>query len=82
MTPRKQSATVADTRPLWTDIDVSDYFAGRIAVRTLANWRSAGTGPPFVRIGKGRGCTILYRPAAVEEWAQQQEHSGSVQRVA
>ena len=28
---------------------------------TLANWRSSETGPPFVRLGEGRGSSIVYR---------------------
>lgn len=39
-------------------------YLGTISVRTLANWRSKGEGPPFVKIG-GR---VLYSVAAVIEW--------------
>ncbi|MDO3620230.1 helix-turn-helix domain-containing protein [Ralstonia pseudosolanacearum] len=39
-------------------------YNNRISVRTLANWRSAGTGPTFSRIG-GR---ILYRLDSLVEW--------------
>jgi len=36
----------------------------RVSVKTLANWRHAASGPPFVRQGR----RILYRRAAVERW--------------
>jgi hypothetical protein len=37
---------------------------GRIAIRTLSNWRSLGTGPKFTKVG-GR---ILYPLREVEDW--------------
>lgn len=63
----------AEPEPLWTDQDVSLYFHNRIAVRTLANWRAAKKGPPFIRTGKGRGSPVFYRPSAVAAWAADQE---------
>ncbi|WP_229656226.1 helix-turn-helix domain-containing protein [Burkholderia pseudomallei] len=47
-----------------TPKEVSDRYGGRIAIGTLANWRSAGTGPTFSRIG-GK---ILYPLDAIVEW--------------
>lgn len=44
--------------------EVSKRFDGKIAVRTLANWRTSGHGPKFVKIG-GR---VLYRAADLAEW--------------
>lgn len=49
---------------LLTPAELSARYRGTISVRTLANWRSAGVGPAFVKIG-GR---VLYRMAAVMEW--------------
>lgn len=34
----------------------------RISAQTLANWRSAGRGPPYIRLGRG----ILYRLSEIE----------------
>lgn len=39
-----------------------------IAVGTLANWRVAGTGPAFVKVGR----LVRYDAAAVEAWKQSQ----------
>lgn|GEM_PF-1281551 len=36
-------------------------------VQTLANWRSAGIGPPFVKFG----AQVRYRRAGLEEWIEQ-----------
>lgn len=47
-----------------TPQQLSDRWEGRISARTLANWRSAGNGPPFVKIGGA----IVYRSIDVESW--------------
>jgi len=35
-----------------------------VAVKTLANWRAAGTGPPYVRVEH----SIRYRESDVARW--------------
>lgn len=47
-----------------TPCEVVARYEGRINVRTLANWRSAGVSPPFTKVG-GR---ILYPLTDLEEW--------------
>lgn len=47
-----------------TPQDLVERFKGTVSVRTLANWRSAGTSPPFTKIG-GR---ILYPKDKIVEW--------------
>lgn len=47
-----------------TPDQVSERYEGRISVRTLANWRSAGQGPPFSRLG-GR---VLYPEEQLVSW--------------
>jgi hypothetical protein len=47
-----------------TPAEVVDRYQGKVSTRTLANWRSAGTSPPFTKIG-GR---ILYRFTDLIEW--------------
>lgn len=49
-----------------TPKELSDRWEGRITVRTLANWRSSQSGPPFVKIGGG----ILYRITDVLAWEE------------
>lgn len=48
----------------FTPAQVVERYAGVISVRTLANWRSAGAGPDFVKVG-GR---VVYERTAVERW--------------
>lgn len=47
-----------------TPADVAARYDGNISTRTLANWRSQGTGPAFTKIGG----SILYPLAKLEEW--------------
>lgn len=48
-----------------TPAELCERFGGNVGIRTLANWRSAGTGgPEFTRMG-GR---IFYRLDLVEAW--------------
>lgn len=39
-------------------------YKGKFSKRTLANWRSNGNGPPFLKLG-GR---VLYEISKLEEW--------------
>ncbi|MGN7614602.1 helix-turn-helix transcriptional regulator [Magnetococcales bacterium HHB-1] len=34
--------------------------------QTLAKWRTEGTGPPFIKMGK----TVVYQISALKEWLQ------------
>lgn len=61
------------TKLYFTPAQVSERYGGRIALGTLANWRWAGTGPKFARIG-GR---VLYPAYALEEWEQRRTVSST-----
>lgn len=39
-----------------------------IDVKTLSNWRVAGKGPAFVKIGLGRNGKVLYREEDIAKW--------------
>lgn len=47
-----------------TPSELSERWGERITVRTLANWRSLGSGPRFVKIGGA----ILYPVDEVSQW--------------
>lgn len=54
-----------DDRKLFlTPQELVSRYEGRVNVRTLANWRSAGVSPPFTKVG-GR---ILYPLNELIEW--------------
>lgn len=58
------------TEPLLTPTNVSELLG--IPVKTLANWRSARTGPLFLRVG----VHVRYRHGDVEDWLEQQAAAG------
>lgn len=47
-----------------TPQELSDRWEGRISVRTLANWRTQGSGPQFSKIGGA----VLYPFDKLIEW--------------
>ena len=57
---------------------MSDRYNGRVSVRTLANWRWAGNGPKFTRIG-GR---ILYELNELVHWEDKRtvEHTSEYRK--
>lgn len=44
-----------------------------LAEQTLANWRGAGKGPEYVKIGK----KVAYRVGTVREWLARQRRSNT-----
>lgn len=43
----------------------------KVAPGVLANWRAAGTGPPFIRLaGQSGGRAIRYRWSDVDSWLE------------
>ncbi len=49
-----------------TPLELSQRYGGRITVRTLANWRTQGSGPPFTKVGGA----ILYDTDKLAAWEQ------------
>ncbi len=58
-------------RPFLSPQDVCDRYGNNLNIRTLANWRSAGQGPFFTKIGG----MIMYPIDRLVEW----EHRNTVQ---
>ena len=56
-----------------TPAELSARFERKISPRTLSNWRCAGTGPRFVKVG-GR---ILYPVDEVEAWEKRRTASST-----
>lgn len=59
------AAAISEPQYLTPD-ELCDRWRGRIAPRTLSNWRSLGTGPKYTKTG-GR---ILYPIGEVIAWEQ------------
>ena len=71
---RKQSA-----QPAAALLDTTD-FANRLKTRpdaespserTIERWRTNGTGPKFIKVGR----RVFYRESAIERWLDQQTRS-------
>lgn len=55
-------STIRDTGRLLRPRELGELLG--VPVGTLANWRSARTGPPFVKVGRH----VRYRTSDVDEW--------------
>lgn len=58
------TTTKSPDKEFFTPFELAVRYKGQITTRTLANWRSAGIGPPFTKVG-GR---ILYPVNDILEW--------------
>lgn len=47
-----------------------------VSERTLANWRWRDFGPPWRKLGKGRGARVRYARDAVDTWLNAQPTGG------
>lgn len=54
----------AKNKQFLTPAEVVERYHSNISVRTLANWRSAGQGPAFSKIGGA----VLYPISRLIEW--------------
>ena len=46
-----------------------------ILEKTLANWRIAKKGPPYIKLGDGRNGKVVYRLEDIEKWEQDRMRS-------
>jgi len=61
------SVATPQTLPAYlTPAETRDFL--RTSTQTLANWRSRGGGPPFVRVGSGKRAMIRYRVSDLTRW--------------
>lgn len=57
-------AVVAERRTFLTPDELVERWSGAVTRRTLANWRSQGEGPAFVKLGN----RVRYPMVKVEAW--------------
>jgi hypothetical protein len=60
--------------------EVADML--RISIRTLERMRVEGTGPQYLKAGKGTRSRVLYRPADIEAWLDTNSFQSTSQYVA
>lgn len=58
-----KSPTIVQTGPTLSAHEAATYIG--TTSKTLANWRSLGRGPEFIRLG-GVGSRVVYRQAALD----------------
>lgn len=66
MTHSAVTDIAAPTGELWRPKQVRAFLLNEFTEKTLANWRTAKTGPPFALIGN----RPFYRPEDVREWVR------------
>jgi hypothetical protein len=68
--PGTLGAPFEDTKPdLGTPAEVAEYLR-KIPEHTLAQWRSQGIGPEYIKAGRH----VLYRWSKVKDWLDQQSN--------
>ena len=68
MTTNKVNATPAPPAGYLTTVEAADFV--RLSPRTLERLRVEGTGPRFIKAGRGKRTRVLYRPADLQEWLE------------
>ncbi|WP_022883667.1 helix-turn-helix transcriptional regulator [Glaciibacter superstes] len=63
-----EGASAATVSPLMDSREIAAYL--KVSESTLSRWRSAGQGPPFLRLGG----IARYRLDAVDAWLARMEH--------
>ena len=51
-----------------TTVEAADFV--RLSPRTLERLRVDGTGPKFIKAGRGKRARVLYRVADLKEWLE------------
>ncbi len=50
---------------------LSIRWRGEVQANTLANWRAAKMGPPYIKLGKGRNARVVYRLKDIEAYEKE-----------
>ena len=61
-------------RSLWTEREYAEYL--RISLRKAQMDRVAGSGAPYLKIGK----SVRYDPRVVDEWLREQTRHSTTER--
>ena len=66
MSSDKPQAAVAQPAGYLTTVEAANFV--RLSPRTLERLRVQGTGPLFIKAGRGKRARVLYRIADLQEW--------------
>jgi hypothetical protein len=73
--PRRSGADRV-TSPLLTTRDVSGFL--NVPEQTLRQWRCAGIGPDFIKLGAGPKAAVRYTLNDVEDYIAHHRHTSAV----
>ncbi len=65
---------MSDDMRLLTSKEAADYL--NLKPKTLAEWRLAKTGPPYVKLGDGRNARVMYVRAEIVAWLRERRVDG------
>jgi hypothetical protein len=63
-----KSAAPAKPAGYLTTVEAADFV--RLSPRTLERLRVQGTGPRYIKAGRGKRAKVLYRVADLQEWLE------------
>jgi hypothetical protein len=63
---------MTDDEPLLKP-DQAAKFLG-VAVTTMAEWRTLGNGPPYVRLSSAHNSPVRYHPVALRKFVEERTH--------
>jgi len=70
MTDPKDRMSPLDAERCLTPTEVAGFL--QTSLKTLARWRSSGTGPPFLKLKKGNSGSIRYPYRLYRDWLAEQ----------
>jgi hypothetical protein len=64
---RRSSAPLLDDGERYLiPVEAADFL--RLSIRTLERYRVEGTGPRFIKVGRGKRARVLYRLTDLRAW--------------
>ncbi len=54
----------------------------RLSARTLERMRVEGSGPKYLKAGRGTRARVLYRPADLDQWLESRTYSSTSEYIA
>ena len=64
-------------KPMFSDEkQISEMTDGAVSVSQLRNWRWAGGGPPYIKLGR----RVMYERQAVIDWLRQHSRTSTTDR--
>jgi hypothetical protein len=66
MNKRSSTPLLDDGERYLIPVEAADFL--RLSIRTLERYRVEGTGPKFIKVGRGKRARVLYRLTDLRAW--------------